>query len=158
MLRTCLSKSVPACLAVMLLLPFGTPPAGAQSGAQSAVQQLSGQWQCQGGVRDPQGRKITVGWQYALALYPNGSFGAQGFQQGGVVRSQFQAQGRWQVRRTKDGASITLSGQRVIRSNYGPMTRENFHAGGKLYSIRSFGHNFRGTDGQIYALSCQKTG
>lgn len=126
--------------------------------AQGFQQQVAGRWQCQGGVRDPQGKKITVGWSYGVLLYPNGTFRGQGWQQGGVVRSGFQVQGRWQVGRGKDGVQIVLQGVKVTRSPYGPITRDRFYAGGKFYNAQSFGHNFRGTDGQFYALMCRKAG
>ncbi|MEM9682895.1 MAG: hypothetical protein AAF942_06500 [Pseudomonadota bacterium] len=152
-------SSVLAVLAVTGLLAAADPsPALAQANPQSAMQQMAGRWQCQGGIRDPQGRKLATGWSYVILLYPNGTFRVQGVIQGGAVRSQFQGQGRWQVSRKGQKWQIVTQGQRVVQHSTGYVQRGSFYGGGTIYSLNNYGHNTNMTDGQVTALSCRRAG
>ena len=133
-------------------------PAVAQGSPQSATQQMAGQWRCQGGIRDPQGRRLATAWSYVILLYPNGTFRVQGFIQGGAVRSQFQGQGRWQVSRQGQKWQIVTQGQRIIRHSTGQVQRGPFYGGGTIYSLNNYGHNINMTDGQVTALTCRRAG
>jgi hypothetical protein len=119
---------------------------------------MAGRWQCQGGIRDPRGQKIAVAVNYVIMLHPNGTFQAQGVMQGGVARSQFQAQGRWQVNREGQRWTIVTAGQQVLRNQMGQVQRQSFYDGGTIYSLNSYGNQSRTQDGQIVATSCQRAG
>lgn len=145
-------------LTAATLLPFAAPPAAAQGTGQGTGQRMAGRWQCQSGIRDPQGRKLATAWNYVLLLYPNGTFAAQGIIQGGAGRSQFQAQGRWQVNKEGDRWTIVVQGQQVMQQQYGGGQRSTFYTGGTIYSLNRFGNSSRTQDGQMVATVCQRQG
>ena len=155
-MSTCSLRTIVAGLvtAIPFLLAATAPPAA----AQSARQQLAGQWRCQAGIRDPQGRRMAAIWNYVILLYPNGGFRAQGLIQAGAVRSQFQAQGRWGVSRNGGQWVLSAQGQQVVRHSTGYVTRGTFYSGGRLYSATAYGHNQRTPDGQLTSTTCRKVG
>jgi hypothetical protein len=150
------SRLSAACLAIalgasiILLTPLLiASPAGAQNNP------LAGRWSCSQAVHNTRNNFRSLA-QYALLLYPNGRFQAQGTVRGGMGVSRFGAQGTWRVSQDRGAWWLSANGAQVTQFSTGQRIRGRHATFGRVYNTRYVAWRNLAPGGMQITLACRR--
>ncbi len=141
-IATSLSIAVPMAL-------LAASPAAAQN------HPLAGRWSCSQAVHNTRNNFRSLA-QFALALYPNGRFQAQGTVRGGMGVSRFAAQGTWRVSRDRGAWWLSANGAQVTQFSTGQRIRGRHATFGRVYNTRYVAWRNLAPGGMQITLVCRR--